>query len=112
MFSVSLIRVFISFIVLVLALVQHTHAHFGGHTDNEGFGSSLEKEPFIPVTEEHRAAWNRVLEHCLPLNTQDSLSDHCMTSLGEYFANEPVWSYSEMLVYDDLRGWGASTIEG
>lgn len=104
MFSISLIRVFTSFIVLGLALIQHTHAHSGGYTDNEGFGSSLETEPFLPVTEEHRAAWNRVLEHCLPLNTRESLSELCMTSLGEYFANEPVWSYNYMFVYS-VQGW-------
>ena len=52
----------------------------------------LERGPFLPITEEHRAAWNRVIEDCLPLNTRTALSVRCMTTLGEYFANEPVWS--------------------
>ncbi|MXZ55715.1 MAG: hypothetical protein F4227_08605 [Gammaproteobacteria bacterium] len=106
MLSVTLIRVITSLIVFGLALVQNSHAHSGGHRDNEGFGSSLETEPFLPVTDEHRAAWNRVLEHCLPLNTRESLSEHCLTALGEYFANEPVWSYNYMFVYS-VQGWEA-----
>lgn len=97
MFSFTLVRAFTGFIVIGLVLVQHTHAHSGGY--NEGIRSYLEQEPFIPVTEEHRTAWNHVREHCLPLNTRESLSEPCMTSLGEYFANEPVWSYDYMFVY-------------
>lgn len=104
MSRITLIKVFTSFIVLGLTLVQHTHAHSLGTTNNEGFGSSLDTEPFLPVTEEHRAAWNRVVEHCLPLNTRESLSEPCMTSLGEYFANEPVWSYNYIFVYS-VQGW-------
>lgn len=103
MINTTLIRVFTSFIVLGLALEQHTHSH-PVEEDNEGFGFSPEIEPFLPVTDEHRAAWDRVIEHCFPLNTRDSLSDRCMTSLGAYFANEPVWSYSHMYVYGG-QGW-------
>ncbi len=105
MFSFTLVRVFTSFIVLGLAFVHHADAHYFGYDDNEGFGANPpEADPFLPVTDEHHAAWNRVIQHCLPLNTRESLSEPCMTSLGEYFDNEPVWSYSKMFVYTP-QGW-------
>ncbi|MXZ55451.1 MAG: hypothetical protein F4227_08835 [Gammaproteobacteria bacterium] len=103
MYSITLVRIFLSFIIFGLFLVQHAHSHPAG-TDNQGFGFFPETEPFLPVTDEHRAAWTRVVEHCFPVNTRDSLSGHCLTSLGEFFANEPVWSYSEMYVYGG-DGW-------
>jgi len=84
--------------------VQHTFSHPEENNDKEGFGSFLDREPFLPVTDEHQAAWNRVIEHCLPFNTRDSLSDRCMTALAEYFANEPVWSYGYMVVFN-RTGW-------
>lgn len=105
MFSFTVARVLTSFIVLGLAFVHHAHAHYFWYDDNEGFGANPpETDPFLPVTDEHHAAWNRVIQHCLPLNTQESLSEPCMTSLREYFDNEPVWSYSEMFVYMP-QGW-------
>ncbi len=103
MFNTNLFRVFISFIVLGLAFIQHTHSHsLEGH--NEEFAFPPGQELFLPVTDEYLVAWDRVIEHCFPLNTQGILSDHCMTSLSGYFANEPVWSYGEMYVYDH-QGW-------
>ena len=72
-------------ILFWLVLVLHTHAH------SSSVMLPPEREPFLPVTEEHRAAWSRVIEDCLPLNTRTALSVRCMTTLGEYFANEPVW---------------------
>ncbi|MYD45121.1 MAG: hypothetical protein F4W92_02045 [Gammaproteobacteria bacterium] len=99
MFSTKLNRIFSSFIVLGLALVQHGHSHTVVGEHNKEFGFPPRTDPFLPVTDEHQAAWNRVLEECFPLNTRSSLSDHCMSSLGEYFRNEPVWGYSEMHVY-------------
>ncbi|MCY3627141.1 MAG: hypothetical protein OXG88_05820 [Gammaproteobacteria bacterium] len=104
MFIINLIKVFASVIVFGLVLVQHTHSHVAGQ-DHDGFWSSPERETFLPVTEDHRAAWDRVLEDCFPLNTRDSLSDQCITSLGEYFANEPVWSYAVQYLYDHVKGW-------
>ena len=104
MLNINLIKVFASLIVFGLVLVQHTHSHVAGE-DDDGFWTSPEREPFLPVTEDHRVAWDRVLEDCFPLNTRDSLSDQCMTSLGEYFANEPVWSYSVQYLYDRVNGW-------
>lgn len=103
MYSTTLNIVFTSFIVLGIAPVQQAYSHQVGE-NNEGFGSPPMTEPFLPITDEHRAAWNRVLEYCLPLNSRDSLGDHCITSLGEYFANEPVWSYNHMFVYQQ-EGW-------
>ncbi len=104
MFNAQFIRVFTSFFVLGLALVQHTHAHDAENNDSEQLRTSLKTEPFLPVTAEQRNAWDRVIEHCLPLNIRDSLSAQCMTSLKEYFANEPVWAYSKMYVYG-FDGW-------
>ena len=103
MFNAHFIRVFTFFFVLGLALAQHIPANSAEHNDSEQLRTSLKTEPYLPVTAEHRAAWDRVIEHCLPLNTRDSLSAQCMTSLEEYFANEPVWAYSKMYVYGD--GW-------
>ena len=96
----SFIRVFTSFILLGLVFVPHTSAHY-----NSTPSVPAESEPFLPVSEEHRAAWDRVIEDCLPLNTRAALSARCMTSLGEYFLNEPVWSYNYVLVYDFGYGW-------
>ncbi|MCY3627142.1 MAG: hypothetical protein OXG88_05825 [Gammaproteobacteria bacterium] len=105
MLNINLIRVFTSYIVFGLTLVPHVHGHsVQEQIDNQGFWSSPETEPFLPATDEHRAAWNRVLEDCFPFNTRDALSDHCMVSLGEYFANEPVWSYYEHYLYG-RDGW-------
>ena len=99
MINANLIKVFTGMIVLGLVLVQHAHSHYDVQPP-DGF-----PEPFLPVTEDHRAAWDRVLEDCFPLNTRDSLSAQCMTSLGEYFANEPVWSYALPYRYDNVWGW-------
>ncbi|MYF37719.1 MAG: hypothetical protein F4219_02960 [Gammaproteobacteria bacterium] len=99
MFSTTLVRVFASFIVLGLAVVQHSHSHTVIGEHNKEFGFPPKTEPYLPVTDEHRAAWNRVFEDCFPLNSRSSLSDRCMSSLGVYFANEPVWRYSKMHVY-------------
>ena len=104
MINANLIKVFTGVIVFGIVLVQHTHSH-DGSTYPDGFRSSPEREPFLPVTEDHRAAWDRVLEDCFPLNTRDLLSAQCMTSLGEYFANEPVWSYALPYRYDNVYGW-------
>ena len=41
-----------------------------------------------------------VIEACLPLNTHTALSARCMSALGEYFPNEPVWSYNYLSIYD------------
>ena len=103
MFPASLSRIFLSFIPLVLwlVLVPHTYAHDG---DSSGFMLPLDSEPFLPVTAEHRAAWNRVVEDCLPLDTRSVLNARCMTALGEYFPNEPVWSYGYLSVYR-RAGW-------
>lgn len=86
MINATLIRVFMGVILFGLVLVPHTHASF-----DDSVLLPPEREPFLPVTEEHRAAWNRVIEDCLPLNTRTALSVRCMTTLGEYYANEPVW---------------------
>lgn len=102
MFHASLCRVFTSFILLGLAFVPHTHAHY-----NSSVWLSPESEPFVPVTDAHRAAWDRVVEDCLPLNTRAALSARCMTSLGEYFPNEPLWSYNYVFVYDNSYGWNS-----
>ncbi|MXW06969.1 MAG: hypothetical protein F4Z87_02365, partial [Gammaproteobacteria bacterium] len=99
MFSTKLVRVFTSCIVFGFALVQHSQSHTVIGEHNKEFGFPPKTEPFLPVTDEHQAAWDQVFEDCFPLNTRSSLSDRCMTSLGEYFANEPVWGYSEMHVY-------------
>ena len=99
MIDVTLIRFFTGFILFGLVLVPHTHAHYG-----DSVTLPPEGEPFLPVTEEHRAAWNRVIEDCLPLNTRTALSVRCITSLGEYFANEPIWTYKYVFVYD-WDGW-------
>lgn len=99
MFSTTLIRVFTSFIVLGPALVQHSLAHTVIGEHNKEFGFPPKTEPLLPVTDEHRAAWNRVFEECFPLDTRSSLSDQCMSSLKKYFVNEPVWGYSKMHVY-------------
>ena len=99
MFSTTSVKVFTSVIVLGFPLVQHTHSHPMGYEM-----PPPEREPFLPVTDEHRAAWNRVIEDCFPLNSRTSLSDSCTDSLEEYFANEPVWSYNHMLIYDWV-GW-------
>ena len=104
MFNAHFIRVFTFFFVLGLALAQHIPANSAEHNDSEQLRTSLKTEPYLPVTAEHRAAWDRVIEHCLPLNTRDSLSAQCMTSLEKYFANEPVWAYSKMYVYG-FDGW-------
>ena len=101
MFHASLFRVFTSFILLGLALGAPTHAHYDSKSV---FKLPPGSEPFLPVTDAHRAAWERVIEACLPLNTRAALSTRCMTSLGEYFPNEPVWSYNYMFVYD-WNGW-------
>ena len=102
MFDASLIRVFASFILLGLALAPHTYAH--DSSDSSFFRLPRWSEPFLPITEEHHAAWNRVIEDCLPLDTRIALSTRCMTALGEYFPNEPVWSYGYLSVYDG-SGW-------
>lgn len=99
MFSTTLVKAFTGVIVLGFALVQHTHSHTRGSDM-----PPPEREPFLPVSDEHRAAWNRVVEDCFPVNTRTSLSDSCMDSLGKYFANEPVWSYNHLLIYD-WQGW-------
>ncbi|MYF53814.1 MAG: hypothetical protein F4166_08415 [Gammaproteobacteria bacterium] len=83
-----------------LAFVPHTHAHY-----DSSVWLPPESEPFVPVTDAHRAAWDRVVEDCLPLNTRAALSARCMTSLGEYFPNEPLWSYNYVFVYDNRYGW-------
>ena len=95
----SFIKVFTSFILLGLVLVPKVQTHY-----NTSVWLPPESEPFLPVTDEHRAAWDRVIEDCLPLDTRTTLSARCMTSLGEYFPNEPVWSYNYMFVYD-WEGW-------
>ena len=100
MFQGRFISVFTSVVLLGLVLVSHTHAHY-----NSSPTVPAESEPFLPVTEEHRAAWDRVIEDCLPLNTRAALNARCMTSLGEYFPNEPVWSYNYVLIYDFGYGW-------
>lgn len=101
MFHTFLIRVCSSYILLALVFGTLMHAHY----DSGSVMLPRESEPFLPVTDEHRAAWNLVLEDCLPLNTRTALSARCMTSLGEYFPNEPVWSYKYAYEYDNLFGW-------
>ena len=104
----SFIRVFASFILLGLVFVPHTNASpiigYDGDDDYDSIWVPSNSEQFLPVTEEHRAAWERVIEDCFPLNTRAALSTRCMTSLGEYFPNDPVWSYNYMFVYD-WDGW-------
>ena len=100
MINANLIKVFISVIVLGLLFVLHTHAHY-----NSPVSLPPDSETFLPTTKDHRAAWARVLKNCFPLNTRDSLSDQCMTLLGEYFANEPVWTYAVPYLYDHVWGW-------
>ena len=95
-----LFRFFTSSILLALVVVPHALAHYG----NNAVVLPPESEAFLPVTDAQRAAWERVIEDCLPVDTRSALSARCMTSLGEYFPNEPVWSYNYLFVYDS-EGW-------
>ena len=98
----KLFRFFTSFMLLGLAVVPHAHAHSSGGVVELPPGS----DSFLPVTDAHRAAWERVIEDCLPVDTRSALSARCMTSLGDYFSNEPVWSYNYVFVYDS-EGWSS-----
>ena len=102
MFHAKLFRFFISFILLVFAVVPPAHADWR-------FGAVVlppESKAFFPVTAAQRAAWERVVDDCFPMNTRTALSVRCMTSLGEYFLNEPVWTYNDVFVYN-FRGWSS-----
>ena len=109
MFHAKLFRFCTSFILLGLVVVPHVYAI---HYDRSAVWVPPESEAF-PVTAAQRAAWDRVVEDCLPLNTRTALSARCMTALGEYFPNEPVWSYSSVYAYDVLDdAWNPFTHYG
>ena len=101
MFHANLFRVFTSFILLALVVVPHAHAH-DDRVDDRVFALPPASDSFLPVTDAHRAAWERVIEDCLPVDTRSALSALCMTSLGEYFPNEPVWNYTYAFVHNGM----------
>ena len=104
MFYANLFRFFTSVILLGMVVVPHIHAHYG---PNNTVRVPPDSEAFLPVSDAHRVAWEQVVDDCLPVNTRTALSASCMTALGEYFPNEPVWSYNYVFVYDPEDGWSA-----
>ena len=98
MFHAKLFRFLASFVLLGIVIMPQVHALT--RVGNNTIVLPPESEAFLPVSAAQRTAWERVIEDCFPVNTRTALSSRCMASLGEYFPNEPVWTYNDVFVYD------------
>ena len=59
---------------------------------------------YFQESEEQRVAWERALEFCTPIDTRRVPDDSCMSALDEYLIEQPVWEFSVMYYYVDIRG--------
>ena len=102
MMYAKLFRFCTSFILLGVAVVPPMHAHQS--YDPSAVVVPADNNAYLPVTDAQHAAWEQVIDDCLPLDTRSALSASCMTSLGEYYRTEPVWSYEWVYAYDWREG--------
>lgn len=78
----------------------------------ERFDVPPEPKPFLEVSDEHRENWERLVEHCTPVDTQTPLTENCRSLAEKYFFDEPVWAYGNMYYYDWSDGWTRIYVRG